>query len=436
MAPAATARFLAQEARALLTRLDRGRAFSLTMPSVAAAALPQRALVAIERHLLRERQRVRRRVQSFIEWLNEPSGRRASPQDQQSRFTVIRLQFNATLDQFDIFADVLTQRGEHETGVWLAGLDAVAADALRLGSDFFEAPPVVTYLDRGHGAAIRRARTRLPGGAENPVAIIRVPRERMVGSGIGSSLVHEVGHQGAALLDLVASLRQALKARQARAGRDKPAWILFERWISEIIADFWSLAKIGVGATHGLIGVVSLPRPFVFRINLDDPHPFPWIRVKLSCAVGRALYPDAQWNRLAALWQAMYPTATLKPAQRALIQLLEKTMPAFVRLLIEHRPKSLRGRALGEVLTRPSRTPAQLRELMGEWRTEPMKMCDVAPTLALAVLGQARVDRAISPEREAATVARLLTHWALSRRLNRAAARGTCARSLGVPRAA
>ncbi len=48
------------------------------------------------------------------------------------------------------------------------------------------------------GAAIRRARTRLPGGGDNPVAIIRVPRERMVGSGIASSLVHEVGHQAAA----------------------------------------------------------------------------------------------------------------------------------------------------------------------------------------------------------------------------------------------
>jgi len=27
---------------------------------------------------------------------------------------------------------------------------------------FYEAPPVICYLDRGAGAAIRRARTRLP----------------------------------------------------------------------------------------------------------------------------------------------------------------------------------------------------------------------------------------------------------------------------------
>ena len=75
---------------------------------------------------------------------------------------------------------------------------------------------MVCYLARGPGAAIRRARTRLPGGGDNPVAIIRMPRERMIGSGIASSLVHEVGHQGAALLDLVPSLRARLGAVRVR----------------------------------------------------------------------------------------------------------------------------------------------------------------------------------------------------------------------------
>jgi hypothetical protein len=41
-----------------------------------------------------------------------------------------------------------------------------------------------------------------------------VPRERMVGSGVASSLVHEVGHQAAALLDLTNSLRPSLRGMQ------------------------------------------------------------------------------------------------------------------------------------------------------------------------------------------------------------------------------
>src|SRR5262249_58546694 len=101
---------------------------------------------------------------------------------------------NAVLSQLDLFNHVITQRSENETGVFLSGLDVVSADALALPG-YYEPPPVICYLDRDVGAAIRRARTRMPGGGENPVAIIRVPRERMIGSGIASSLIHEVGHQ-------------------------------------------------------------------------------------------------------------------------------------------------------------------------------------------------------------------------------------------------
>ena len=88
---------------------------------------------------------------------------------------------------------------------------------------------------------------------------------------------------------------------------------MWERWISEIVADFWSVARVGIASTHGLIGVVSLPRPFVFRLNVDDPHPMPWIRVKLSAAIGEALYPHPQWRRLSALWESFYPPAGLAP---------------------------------------------------------------------------------------------------------------------------
>src|SRR5919204_1006064 len=151
--------------------------------------------------------------------------------------------------------ELITQRSESETGVWLAGLDVFAADALALPERYFEPPQVICYLARGPGAAVRRARTRLPGGGDNPVAIVRVPRERMVGHGIASSLVHEVGHQVAALLDLVPSLRPLLHAQGERARpRHREAWMLWERWISEIVADLWSVGKLGIGSTLGLIG--------------------------------------------------------------------------------------------------------------------------------------------------------------------------------------
>jgi hypothetical protein len=401
-----------QEARALLTRLDRVKPFALNMPMVVAAAVSPEAQRSIESFLHRGRVDLRRMVFRFLRWLESPVGRQSTPEVAYRRFTFIRLRFNGVLAQFDTFAEVMTQRSQHEFGVWLSGLDAVAADALAM-PDYFDAPPVLCYLVRGFGAAIRRARTRMPGGGLTPVAIVRVPRERMVGSGIASSLVHEVGHQAAALLDLVTALRPVLRAMQAKGGNEKAAWELWERWISEIVADLWSVGRVGIGSTTGLINVVSLPRPFVFRINTDDPHPAPWVRVLLSCSMGHAMFPHPQWQRLANLWEGYYPLGLQPPGTAALIRSLLDTMPTLASLLVNHRPATLRGRSIAEALGTEARQPARLQALWQWWRREPQAMRRAAPSLVFAVIGQARVDRRISPERESSILGSLLSHWAL-----------------------
>jgi hypothetical protein len=402
---------LAQEARSLLTRLARVKPFALHESMLPAAAILPMAQTAIERYLAKGRGELRALVHTYLRWLSGSDGRRASPEEAQRRFTFLRLRFNTVLTQFDLFNDVLTQRSESETGVWLSGLDVVSADALALPGGYYEAPPVICYLDRGAGAAIRRARTRMPGGGANPVAIIRVPRERMVGSGVASSLVHEVGHQAAALLSLVNSLRPVLQGLQR--GAERVAWELWERWISEIVADFWSVARVGIASTLGLIGVVSLPQAFVFRMNLDDPHPIPWIRVMLSSAIGQALYPHPQWERLAQLWASYYPPAGLNAERRQLLTTLQVTMPGFVALLVNHCPQALHGRSLLEVLEVRQRQPARLAGLYQAWGAAPGKMYHTSPSLVFAVLGQARADGKLSPESESAILVKLLTYWAL-----------------------
>jgi hypothetical protein len=405
---------LAQEARALLTRLARVRPFALVEPMVPAANLLPAAQSAIEQYLMSGRRELRRMVRGFLAWLQSPSARQATAAEAQRRFAYLRLKFNSVLTQFDLFNDVITQRSENESGVWLSGLDVVSADALALSGGYYTPPPVICYLDRGPGAAIRRARTRLPGGGANPVAIIRVPRERMIGSGIASSLVHEVGHQAAALLDLVASLRPVLRGLQHGAGANAQAWLLFERWISEIVADFWSVARIGVAAPMGLMGVVSLPRAFVFRLNVDDPHPLPWLRVKLSCAMGDALYPHPQWQRLAGLWEALYPLRGLDAESLRLLARLQAILPAFITVLVEHRPATLRGKTLRQALPVAELQPARLTILYYLWCRMPEQMYRAPPTLAFAVIGQARSDGRLSPEDEAVLIGKLLTHWALA----------------------
>ncbi|MBL8171853.1 MAG: hypothetical protein JNJ50_27080 [Acidobacteria bacterium] len=404
---------LDQEAHALLTRLDKVKPFALHETMVPAAALPPAVLSTIDRYLIIGRRKVYQMVRSFLHWLHSPARQSVTAETAYRRFTTLRLRFNAALSQFDIFADALTQRSEQETGVWLAGLDVMAADALFLPGDYYQMPGVICYLDRGHGAAIRRARTRLPGGGENPVAIIRVPRERMVGSGIASSLIHEVGHQAAALLDLVESIRPVLRELQRNGGEEQPAWAYWDRCISEILADFWSVARVGMTSTLGLIGVVALPRYFVFRLNLDDPHPVPWMRVRLSIAIGRALFPHPQWDQLESTWLSYYPPEELDEQKRRMLALLEKTMPVLANLLANHQPRALRGLSLKEALQVDQRQPTQLAGLFQAWRASPRQMHRASPSLVFAVIGQARIEARISPQEESQILSRMLTYWAL-----------------------
>jgi hypothetical protein len=428
--PSYAAWMLEQEARALLTRLARVKPFALQESMLPAAGLLPASQMAIENFLMAGRRQLRALVHSFLAWLRSPRAGWADSEEGQRRFTLLKLRLNAVLTQFDLFENVITQRSENETGVWLSGLDVVSADALQLSAHYFEAPPVICYLDRGVGAAIRRARTRMPGGGDNPVAIVKVPRERMVGCGIASSLIHEVGHQAAALLGLVESLRPVLRGLRLGSPAEAEAWELWERWISEIVADLWSVARVGVASTMGLIGVVGLPRAFVFRINPGDPHPAPWIRVKLSAELGKALYPQPVWGWLMQLWEAYYPVDGLHAEQRRVLSMLEQTMPGLVAVLLNHRPPALRGRSLPEVLEIGKLQPPHLRGLLARWKLAPQEMYEARPTLVFAVLGQGRADGTITPEEESTALGKLLTHWAVMSTLQAAAG---CTAGRGKP---
>ena len=174
----------------------------------------------------------------------------ASPVEMQRRFVIIRLRFHGLLSQFETFTNAITQRSEAETGVWLSGLDAVAADALRCPA-ILRAPPVICYLDRGPGAAIRRARTRLPAasarrsrssgsaGADDRSRDRVLARARGGPSGRGAARPRPVAAAGAS------------GARRARPAGDAELWRTWERWISEIVADLGRSRESGSPRPRG-----------------------------------------------------------------------------------------------------------------------------------------------------------------------------------------
>jgi len=403
-------RLLDNEARGLAVRLDQVRPFALTETMVLAAALPYDAHLLIERFLVAHRRRLRTRVRGYLRWLHG-EGDGADPAERQRRFVAIRMAFNDVLGQFDIFTEVVTQRSEHGTGVRLSGMDVLARDALRVRVPGQTDIPAVCYLARGPGAAIRRVHTRLPGAAPSPVALIRVPRERMVGSGLASSLVHEVGHQGAAQFGLVASLREEI----ARRHRNDPAehWPVWWDWIGEIVADCWSVGTLGLTATTGLLAVVSLPSLFVFRSTPGDPHPTPYLRVLLSASIGEALYPHPQWAAMRATWKRLYPADRLPAPERDALERQEEGIEPLVDLLLEHRPPALRGRALRQLWPEGGRQPDRLLELYRRWNGDVGVMARQRPSLVFAAVGQARSTGVITPEAESALLSTLLQAWAV-----------------------
>src|SRR5215813_8399157 len=73
MSPALS--LLEQEARALLTRLEKVKPFALHQTMVPAAALPPAVLSAIDRYLIAGRRKVRLMVQNYVDWLVSRAGR-------------------------------------------------------------------------------------------------------------------------------------------------------------------------------------------------------------------------------------------------------------------------------------------------------------------------------------------------------------------------
>ncbi|MEM9922061.1 MAG: hypothetical protein AAF990_28410, partial [Bacteroidota bacterium] len=120
-------------------------------------------------------------------------------------------------------------------------------------------------------------------------------------------------------------------------------------------------------------------------------------------------------DRLKVLWNRLYPLRLAQPNTIETYKGLVDLLPAFTHLLLEHRPKLLRGKSLKEVFPIASRQPARLRHLYHKWKGSAEQMRRHAPSLVFAVIGQARADGALTPLEEAKVLERMLRYWAVRR---------------------
>jgi hypothetical protein len=79
------------------------------------------AQIAINLFLIGNRCRFRQHALENVRCLYD-ADERTTPAEMKQRLTVVRLRFDAGLTQFDLFSEVITHRGDHDTGVRLARL--------------------------------------------------------------------------------------------------------------------------------------------------------------------------------------------------------------------------------------------------------------------------------------------------------------------------
>jgi hypothetical protein len=223
----------------------------------------------------------------------------------------------------DFFGDAVNTRTNPRIAAILRGLDALAVDSMErvlrpLGIDV---PPTLTYLDKGLGASILRAKARLWDESLSPAAAIKITHYNMWQP---TSLVHETGHQVAHLTGWTTELGDALHATLAPVS--PVAAEIWRSWASEVAADVYAFALLGYAPLPALASVVDGPTQAVFRLLPGDPHPFGWLRVLFNAELCRDWFGAGPWDALAQVWTARHPLGaapalTAEVARASLAQL-------------------------------------------------------------------------------------------------------------------
>lgn len=205
----------------------------------------------------------------------------------------------------DFYGDAVNTRTNPTLQGLLRGYDTLAGDSMARSLEplGIPAPPALTYVDKGLGAAILRAGVRLWDRAHpSPAAAIKLTRHNL---SYPTALLHETGHQVGHLTGWNTELADAL--HETLVSRSSDVAALWRSWASEIAADVHAFAQAGWAPVFALANVVDGPSTAVYRIRLGDPHPFAWIRVLFNVALCHRWFGDGPWDDIGRTWMHRHP---------------------------------------------------------------------------------------------------------------------------------
>ena len=260
----------------------------------------------------------------------------------------------------DYYVDAVRSRANPEVGAQLRACDIMAERALTGGLEKLgrPAPPIMTYFKPGIGAAILRMGTKLWDGSLSRVAAIKLTYHNRLRP---TALIHETGHQFAALTDWNDSLARVLRTQLASAGNDVADHVA--GWASEIAADMFAFAHTGYGSIAALTDVVSGRGTQVFRFIPGDPHPISFVRVLLGIEMCRRFYGMGPWDELESAWRRLHPLTHAGDYVGGLVTAILPLLPRIVDAGLLTPMSGFAGRRLADLVDPQRVAPAALRQM-------------------------------------------------------------------------
>ncbi len=219
-------------------------------------------------------------------------------------------------------------------------------------------PPLITYVDKGVGAAILKAGLRLWDGRLSPVAAIKITQHNLFRP---TAIIHETGHQIAHILhwneELAQVIRQKINPKAALVGE------VFASWASEMAADAFAFVHTGYASVAALHDVVSGSPGMVFAYRMGDPHPIAYLRVLLNIQFCRQAYGSGPWDELEASFTAEYPLEQTPFPSAKLIRLCLPYLSTVAGLLVNHPFHAFHTQALSRLVSPQEVSPRALEKL-------------------------------------------------------------------------
>lgn len=308
---------------------------------------------------------------------------------------VFRRRYLAVETTLDFYGDAINTRTNPTLATYLSACDWLARESMRVLLEplGIRTPPVLTYLEKGEGAAILRADQPLwDGRTLSPVAAIRIVRHNLFRP---TSLIHETGHQALHLVAWVPELAAALQTGVpgAELGR------LWAGWASEIAADAYAFVHTGYASLAALHDVLAAGADWVLSVRPVDPHPTGYLRVLLGHAMCRRFYGAGHWDGLAQAWTHVYRIEDSDAASAPLLQASVPRLPAIAEIVLERPYTAFRGKSLSELIDPARVRPDALDALARAGGRALYKSSDWVRRESLRLLALCGYQAAVEPER-------------------------------------